>query len=96
MEGGRIKALGVESTGPAENLKKVTISRPVLKPRDILVRILAVSVNPICFKVRSRDDPSINAQNPKVISYKHLCLLSTTISYSNIFIPMNIRMKPLK
>jgi zinc-binding alcohol dehydrogenase family protein len=45
---------------------EVELERPVPGPRDLLVKIEAVSVNPVDFKVRRRDDPG---GKPKVIGY---------------------------
>ncbi len=44
----------------------VEIDRPVPGPRDLLVKVEAVSVNPVDFKVRKRDDPG---GKPKVLGY---------------------------
>jgi zinc-binding alcohol dehydrogenase family protein len=45
---------------------EVEVERPVPGPRDLLVKVEAVSVNPVDFKVRKRDDPG---GKPKVIGY---------------------------
>jgi zinc-binding alcohol dehydrogenase family protein len=45
---------------------EVELERPVPGPRDLLVKVEAVSVNPVDFKVRRRDDPG---GKPKVIGY---------------------------
>jgi NADPH2:quinone reductase len=45
---------------------EVELERPVPGPRDLLVKVEAVSVNPVDFKVRKRDDPG---GKPKVIGY---------------------------
>jgi NADPH2:quinone reductase len=36
---------------------EVELERPVPGPRDLLVKVEAVSVNPVDFKIRRRDDP---------------------------------------
>lgn len=45
---------------------EVELERPVPGPHDLLVKVEAVSVNPVDFKVRKRDDPG---GEPKVIGF---------------------------
>jgi zinc-binding alcohol dehydrogenase family protein len=42
------------------------VPRPEPGPRDLLVKVMAVSVNPVDFKVRKRDDPG---GKPKILGY---------------------------
>jgi zinc-binding alcohol dehydrogenase family protein len=44
----------------------VDLPRPQPGPRDLLVKVAAVSVNPVDFKVRKRDDPG---GKPKILGY---------------------------
>lgn len=50
----------------AASLRDVTVDVPELRPRDVLVRVHAVSVNPVDFKVRSSLTPS---EVPKILGY---------------------------
>jgi len=48
-----IKAVGITSFGPIENLKMVDIPRPTPSERDLIVRVKAVALNPVDCKNRS-------------------------------------------
>jgi zinc-binding alcohol dehydrogenase family protein len=50
----------------AAALIDVEVDRPEPGPRDLLVRVAAVSVNPVDFKVRKRDDPG---GKPRLLGY---------------------------
>ena len=52
-------------TDPA-SLVDVEVDRPEPGPRDLLVKIEAVSVNPVDFKVRRRDDPG---GKPRILGF---------------------------
>ena len=47
-----MKAIGFFEYGGAEVLEFVEVPRPVPRPHDVVVRVKAVSVNPIDAKVR--------------------------------------------
>lgn len=49
-----------------QSLRDVTVPVPELRPRDVLVRVLAVSVNPVDFKVRAGLTPS---SEPAILGY---------------------------
>lgn len=49
-----MKAVGCERAGGPEVLADVVVDDPVPGPRDILVRVSAISVNPVDFKIREK------------------------------------------
>lgn len=55
-----MKAVGYRESLPIENpdaLQNVEMERPVAKGRDLLVRVKAIAVNPVDFKVRQQAEP---------------------------------------
>ncbi len=59
-----MKAVGYKNIGAIERedaLQDITLDRPVAKGRDLLVKIHAVSVNPVDTKVRQRQQPADDA-----------------------------------
>lgn len=48
-----MKAVIIEGFGGPEVFKQVDIARPELKPGHVLVRVVATSVNPVDYKIRS-------------------------------------------
>jgi NADPH2:quinone reductase len=49
-----VKAVGYKEKGPIEGLQDITIDKPQAAGRDLLVKVHAVSVNPVDTKVRVR------------------------------------------
>jgi zinc-binding alcohol dehydrogenase family protein len=62
-----MKAIGYSQTGPADVLFDVEIAKPIPGPRDLLVAIKAVSVNPVDSIVRRNVAPS--SDQPKILGY---------------------------
>lgn len=65
-----MKAVAFKTPGPIDredSLQDIVLDRPVAEGRDLLVRIHAVSVNPVDTKVRSRPTPDESAW--KVLGY---------------------------
>ncbi len=55
-----MKAVGYKNTGPIDRedaLQDITLDKPTANGRDLLVKISAVSVNPVDTKVRQRQEP---------------------------------------
>ena len=55
-----MKAVGYKTTGPIDRedaLQDITLKKPVAEGRDLLVKINAVSVNPVDTKMRVRQEP---------------------------------------
>jgi zinc-binding alcohol dehydrogenase family protein len=55
-----MKAVGYKTTGPIDRedaLQDITLEKPVAEGRDLLVKINAVSVNPVDTKMRVRQEP---------------------------------------
>jgi len=61
-----IGAFATPSIDDANALQDVTVDFPELRPRDVLVRVLAVSVNPADVKVRASLQPS---PEPSILGY---------------------------
>lgn len=65
-----MKAIGFFVPGPIDRpdaLIELDLPKPELKPRDLLVRIKAVSVNPVDTKVRQR--PNADPTTPRILGY---------------------------
>ena len=56
-----MKAIGYKTAGGAEVLTDIEIPRPVPQARDLLVKIQAISVNPVDTKRRRRETPETAA-----------------------------------
>lgn len=52
-----MKAIGYNEAGSAENLAVVEVERPVIRPRDLLVEVKGISVNPVDVKLRGAVRP---------------------------------------
>src|SRR5258707_15457129 len=66
-----MKAVGYRKSLPVsdpETLLDFTTDRPTVAGRDLLVKVMAVSVNPVDTKVRMRAAPAAG-EPPKVLGY---------------------------
>jgi zinc-binding alcohol dehydrogenase family protein len=52
-----VKAIGYRENGAADVLVELEIAAPVPRPRDLIVAVKAVSVNPVDYKLRSFERP---------------------------------------
>jgi len=52
-----MKAIGYNEAGSADNLAVVEVARPVIGPRDLLVAVKGISVNPVDVKLRAAAQP---------------------------------------
>ena len=52
-----MKAIGYTETGPATQLTRQDVPRPTLRPRDVLVAVKGISVNPVDVKLRAARAP---------------------------------------
>lgn len=52
-----MKAIVLEEFGNAENLRYKEIQKPEIKPHEVLIKVKAISINPVDVKVRSRQAP---------------------------------------
>ncbi len=52
-----MKAIGYTQTGPATQLREQDVARPSLRPRDLLVAVKGISVNPVDVKLRAARAP---------------------------------------
>ncbi len=80
-----MKAIGYYQAGPinaAQSLIEVEIDKPTLGPRDILVEVRGISVNPVDVKVRA-DFPAQNGA--KVIGYDAAGIVKETGSDVQLF-----------
>src|SRR5258708_34630644 len=65
-----MKAVGFHRSLPIQEsdaLVDVEIAKPSPNPRDLLVKVEAVSVNPVATKVRMRGNP--DPDTPKILGY---------------------------
>lgn len=65
-----MKAIVLEKFGPAENLLYKEIPKPEIKAHEVLIKVKAISINPVDVKVRSRQAPLAEA----LIKYDPLIL----------------------
>lgn len=67
-----IKAIGLDKPGSSKDLKVVYLERKPLGPRDLLVKVHAVSINPLDYKKRATGffEPAPNDEkNPLILGY---------------------------
>ncbi|MBE5321397.1 zinc-binding alcohol dehydrogenase family protein [Pedobacter sp. MR2016-19] len=67
-----MKAIGFKTSLPiSENESFITFETPVLQPegRDLLVKIKAISINPVDFKIRQNSAKDMVLDTPKVIGW---------------------------
>lgn len=67
-----MKAVGFKTSLPiteAESFIDITIDKPIPSGHDLLVKIAAISVNPVDFKVRQNSAKDKVLDNPKVIGF---------------------------
>lgn len=57
-----MKAFGYETAGPADVLTALETDRPTVGPRDLLVAVKGVSVNPVDVKLRAVAAPTDGAR----------------------------------
>lgn len=71
MATGTMKAIGFHEHGGPDVLRFVEVARPTPRPRDVVVRVKAVSVNPVDSKVRRglRGGAGKTAEGPVVIGW---------------------------
>jgi zinc-binding alcohol dehydrogenase family protein len=63
----KMKAIVQEVYGGPEVLKFDDIPKPKPNPKDLLVKVMAISVNPVDTKVRQRGEPGSSVPNPPLI-----------------------------
>ncbi len=61
-----MKAIGYRAAGAADNLEIIEADRPELRPRDLLIEVKGVSVNPVDVKLRAAVQPE---DGPRVLGY---------------------------
>jgi len=61
-----MKAIGYETTGPADRLTALEVDRPSIGPRDLLVEVRGVSVNPVDVKLRAAAPPEAG---PRILGF---------------------------
>lgn len=62
-----MKAFACKTYGDVDTLQEITMSIPrIINPRDLLVRVSAVAVNPIDFKVRNQFGQGNKVQPPEI------------------------------
>jgi len=68
----KIKAIGTNQAGDAKLFKEVYYERGNLGPRDLLVKVFAVSINPVDYKKRKfafLESKPLSDKNPMVMGY---------------------------
>lgn len=62
-----MKAVGYLETGSVDVLKDIEVDNPVASGRDLLVKVHAISVNPVDYKIRSNRPPE--GDSPAVLGW---------------------------
>lgn len=68
----KVKAIGIEEPGDISKLKLVEIPLSTLGPRDLLIKVKAVSVNPVDYKKRMYgfwEPKPVSKENPIILGY---------------------------
>lgn len=61
-----MRAIGYTTAGAADALQQIDVPRPVIGPKDLLVEVRGVSVNPVDVKLRANAQP---AAGPRVLGF---------------------------
>ena len=80
-----MRAVGYTKTGGPEVLTDVTIEEPTPGPRDLLVEVHAVSVNPVDTKIRVRESPPPGGA--RVLGWDAVGIVRTVGSQVTMFQP---------
>ncbi|HEX7875765.1 MAG TPA: zinc-binding alcohol dehydrogenase family protein [Sphingobium sp.] len=78
-----MKAIGYTRAGDVDVLSDISVETPVPGPRDLLVAVKAVSVNPVDTKVRGNAAPTGDA--PKILGYDAAGIVQATGSDVSLF-----------
>ena len=80
-----MKAIGYSETGPAGVLRDLELPKPVAVPRDLIVRVKAVSVNPADTKLRRFAAPLDD--QPRVLGFDAAGIVESVGSEVTLFQP---------
>lgn len=80
-----MRAVGYTTAGGPEVLTDVTIDEPMPRPRDLLVEVRAVSVNPVDTKIRVRESPPVGGV--RVLGWDAVGLVRAVGSQVTMFQP---------
>lgn len=80
-----MKAIGYSETGPAAVLRDLDLPKPVAGPRDLIVRVEAVSVNPADTKLRRFAAPADG--HPRVLGFDAAGVVESVGSDVTLFRP---------
>jgi zinc-binding alcohol dehydrogenase family protein len=64
-----MKAIGYTATGPVDVLQDLVLPRPAPGPRDLLVEVRAISVNPVDTKIRAGGGPGSPGGAAKILGW---------------------------
>ena len=81
-----MKAFGYREAGSAEILEALELPRPAPGPRDLLVRVKAVSINPVDVKRRRFEQPG-TAPEPMLLGYDAAGIVQAVGSEVSFFKP---------
>lgn len=80
-----MRAVGYTSAGGPEVLTDLTIDEPTPGPRDLLVEVQAVSVNPVDTKIRVRESPAVG--EVRVLGWDAVGVVRAVGSQATMFQP---------
>src|SRR6266403_3815534 len=84
--GGVMKSVGYYTRGDPETLVEIEVSMPQPGPRDLLVSVQAVSVNPIDVKRRRWEDPA-DGSTHRILGYDAAGVVAAVGSAVTLFKP---------
>lgn len=78
-----MKAVGYFKPGSVDTLADIEVEAPTLRPRDLLVRVEAISVNPADVKIRASATP--HEGSPRILGYDAVGVVEAVGSDAKLF-----------
>lgn len=83
-----MKAIGFKKSLPISNTNSFILfdsEKPIATDRDLLVKVEAISVNPVDFKVRQNSAKEIELETPKIIGWDAVGIVEDIGSHVSLF-----------
>jgi NADPH:quinone reductase-like Zn-dependent oxidoreductase len=82
-----MRAIGYYTTGSVDVLVDVDLPKPTPGPRDLLVEVWAISVNPVDAKIRSGNGPGTPGGDVKVLGWDAAGIVAAVGTEATLFTP---------
>jgi NADPH:quinone reductase-like Zn-dependent oxidoreductase len=82
-----MRAIGYYTTGSVDVLVDVDLPKQTPGPRDMLVEVRAISVNPVDAKIRSGNGPGGPGGDVKVLGWDAAGIVAAVGNEANVFYP---------